>query len=78
MHLGFAPSSMVCDKDWPEINAIQLVWQIAKVQLGFWHIKCVIRVKLKESNGTITLKNYLSEQAKALVPCLEIFWGPLL
>ena len=72
---GLAPSFVGCDKDKSEINAIQQVWPSAKVQLCYWHAKRVVQTKLKDSCRTNSLARYTPEEAKAIVPNLEICWG---
>lgn len=73
--LRFNPSFVGCDKDKPEINAIQRVWPSAKVQICFWHAKRAIITKMKGSSRSDTLLHYAHEEAEALIPNLEICWG---
>lgn len=73
--LGFNPSFFGCDKDKSEINAIQQVWPTVKVQLCFWHAKRAIKTKLKDYNKADSLASYIPDEAKSLVPELEICWG---
>ena len=72
---GLAPSFVGCDKDKSEINAIQEVWPLSNVQLCFWHAKRAIRARLQDSTKSNTQKHYFPDEAKTLVPCLEICWG---
>ena len=72
---GFNPAFFGCDKDKAEISAIRLVWPNTKIQLCFWHAKRAIRNKLQDSGKTHTQKRYFPEEAKLLVPTLEICWG---
>lgn len=74
---GFNPSFFGCDKDKAEIIAIQRVWPSTKVQLCFWHAKRAIRMKLRSSEKSSTQRQYLPQNAQALVPTLEICWGSL-
>ncbi|KAF5175078.1 Atp-dependent dna helicase pif1 [Thalictrum thalictroides] len=75
LNRGFSPSFFACDKDRSEINAIQQVWPSAKVQLCYWHAKRAIQTKLKDCHKTDSLTSYFPEDAKKLVPNLEICWG---
>lgn len=75
LNLGFSPSSFACDKDKSEINTIQQIWASASVQLCYWHAKRAIQTKLKDSNRADSLSNYSPDQAKVLIPDLEVCWG---
>ena len=45
-HLGVNPEYTLTDKDWSEINAMQLVWPSAKHQLCFWHALRALKQRL--------------------------------
>ncbi|KAI0993222.1 hypothetical protein K3495_g14962 [Podosphaera aphanis] len=72
---GFEPTFFGCDKDRAEISAIRQIWPRTTVQLCYWHAKRAIRKKLKDGRKTSSQKNYNPEEAKSLVPSLEICWG---
>ncbi|KAI0991919.1 hypothetical protein K3495_g16268, partial [Podosphaera aphanis] len=72
---GFEPTFSDCDKDRAEISAIRQVWPRTTIQLCYWHAKRAIRKKLEDGRKTSSQKNYNPEEAKSLVPSLEICWG---
>lgn len=72
---SFTPIFFHCDKDKAEIAAIKKIWPIVTIRLCFWHAKRAIRNKLKENRKTRSQNHYFPNEAKALVPRLEICWG---
>lgn len=70
-----APLFVGCDKDRSEINAIEQVWPLARIQLCYWHAKRAIKLKLKDYSKTNPLAHYRPGEAQSLVPDLEICWG---
>lgn len=74
-NMGFNPSFFGCDKDKSELKAIQEVWPLVRVQLCFWHAKRAINTKLRDSSRADSLANYSPDDAKLLIPNLEICWG---
>lgn len=72
---GFNPTFFGCDKDRSEIAAIRLVWPDASIQLCYWHAKRAIRSKLRDNKKTKSQNQYYPDEAKVLVPTLEICWG---
>ncbi|KAI1007735.1 hypothetical protein K3495_g495 [Podosphaera aphanis] len=75
-NLGVNPSFVDCDKDKSEINAIEVVWLSARIQLCFWHAKRAVEMKLKNSNAN-SLLQYSPGDAQVIVPSLEICWGSI-
>lgn len=76
-HMGFEPGFVGCDKDFAEINAIRMVWPRATVQLCYWHAKRAIRARLRDNRQSSTQNHYYPDDAKKIVPELEICWGSL-
>lgn len=72
---GLNPSFVGCDKDKFEVNVTNQVWPSAKLQLWFWHAKRTIKAKLSSSSRVNPFIHYTSEEARGLIPNLEIRWG---
>ncbi|KAI0993378.1 hypothetical protein K3495_g14806, partial [Podosphaera aphanis] len=72
---NIAPLFVGCDKDRSEINAIEQVWPLARIQLFYWHAKRAVKLKLKDYSKTNPLAHYRPGEAQSLVPDLEICWG---
>ena len=72
---NFNPTFFGCDKDRAEILAIREVWPSTSIQLCYWHAKRAIKIKLQDNKKSRTQAHYHPNEAKALVPALEICWG---
>ena len=62
---GFRPTFFGSDKDFSEIGAIKQIWPDTTIQLCYWHAKCAIRDKLKDSKKTNTQNQYLPADPKS-------------
>ena len=71
----FNPACFAIDKDTAEIAAVTSVWEGAKVQLCYWHIKRAVSLRLNSSKVTKSQENYQPAEAKQVLPELEICWG---
>ena len=74
---GFNPKFFATDKDQAEISAVTAVWPGVKIQLCYWHVKRAVNMKLNSSKSTKTQDRYRPEEAKTIIPELEICWGSL-
>jgi MULE transposase domain len=74
---GLNPRCFATDKDQTEISAVTTVWPGAKLQLCYWHVKRAISMKLNSSKSTKTQDHYYPEEARKIIPNLEICWGSL-
>ena len=72
--LGFRPTFFGVDKDTAEISAVRQVWPGTNIQLCYWHSKCALRTKLKDTKKTSSQSRYFPVDAQKLIPELELCW----
>ena len=71
---GLNPSFFGCDKDRSEIVAIRHTWPNTTIQLCYLHAKRAVRNRLRDNKKTKSQSHYYPDEAKKLVPALEICW----
>lgn len=64
------------DKDPAEAAAVQTVLgDRTLIRLCYWHMKRAVRARLMDSKRTATQQQYHPQDAKEVIPSLEICWG---
>lgn len=74
-NFGFRPRFFGTDKDQSELNAASVIFPEAKRQICWWHLKCAIKKKLKDSKSTDVLSHYIPGQCAPYISDFEACWG---